>query len=154
MMKTLLVLLAGCCFAGAALAQQYKWVDKDGRTQYGDNPPPGVKATPLRGAPAAPSQSAPAAQKPAGKAPTAAEKDAEFKKRQADEAKAKEKQDTAAADADAKKLNCANAQEAVRTLEIGRVRRVKPDGEYYFLDDAQIAEEMTRAKKSVADFCT
>jgi hypothetical protein len=113
-----------------------------------------VKATPLRGAPAAPSQSAPAAQKPAGKAPTAAEKDAEFKKRQADEAKAKEKQDTAAADADAKKLNCANAQEAVRTLEIGRVRRVKPDGEYYFLDDAQIAEEMTRAKKSVADFCT
>jgi hypothetical protein len=153
MMKTLLVLLAGWCFAGAALAQHYRWVDKDGRVQYGDNPPPGVKATPLRGVPAAPAAPAASTQKPAGKALTPAEKDAEFKKRQEDEAKAREKQDTAAADADAKKLNCANATESVRTLEIGRVRRVKPDGEYYFLDDAQIAEEMTRAKKSVADWC-
>lgn len=147
MMKTLLVLLAGWCFAGVALAQHYKWVDKDGRTQYGDTPPPGVKATPLRGAPA------PAAPKPAGKAASAAERDAEFKKRQEEAAKAKDKQDTVSADTDAKKLNCANAQESVRTLEIGRVRRVKPDGEYYFLDDAQIAEEMARAKKSVADWC-
>jgi len=147
MMKTLLVLISFGCFAGAALAQQYKWVDKDGRVQYGDSPPPGVKVTPLRGGPA------PAAPAAASKAPTAADREAEFKKRQEEDAKAREKQETATADADAKKLNCANARESVRMLEIGRVRRVKPDGEYYFLDDAQIAEEMTRAKKSVADWC-
>ena len=33
---------------GVAQAQGYRWVDKDGKVRYGDVPPPGVKATPLR----------------------------------------------------------------------------------------------------------
>ena len=151
MMKRLLVLLAGVALAGLALAQQYKWVDQNGRTQYGDNPPPGVKATPLR-APAGPASAAPAA---GAKGPlTAAQKDAEFRKRQEDAAKARDKQDSAAADADAKKQNCAQAQEAMRTLEIGRVRRTDSKGEYYFLDDAQIEQEKARTRKAISDWCS
>ena len=46
----------------AALAQQYTWVEKDGKLRYGDTPPPGVKATPLKG-PSGPAAPAPA---PAG----------------------------------------------------------------------------------------
>jgi hypothetical protein len=152
MMKRLLVLLIGGALAGAAFAQQYRWTDKDGRVQYGDTPPPGVKATPLRGAPA-PAAAAPAASKAGSKAQTAAERDAEFRKRQEEGAKARDKQDVAAQDAQAKKENCANAQEAMRTLEIGRVRKVDPQGEYYFLDDAQIEQEKARARKSIADWC-
>ena len=142
MMKRLLVLLALGALAGTAYAQQYKWVDQNGRTQYGDTPPPGVKATPLRPPPAgAPAPAA--AQKPAGKAPSAADKDAELKKQAA-----------AAQDAEAKKTNCANAQASMQTLETGRVRRIDPKtGEFVYLEDADIAQAKERARKSIAEWC-
>src|SRR5258708_22476334 len=87
--KTFLM-FAVAIFATAAIAQQYKWVDKNGRTQYGDIPPPGVKATPLRGPPAPSSPPEAAAEKGAsqdGKAAskgplTTAEREAEVRKRQ------------------------------------------------------------------------
>jgi len=133
------------CFA--AVAQQYKWVDQNGRTQYGDNPPPGVKATPLR-APAGPAPSA------ASKgAPTAAEKDADFRRRQAAASKERDKQATAAQDAEAKQRNCAQAREALSILEMGRVRRIDAKGEFYFMDDEQIAQEKAQAQKHVAEWC-
>lgn len=34
------IFLALCCVAGIALAQQYRWIDKDGRVQFTDAPPP------------------------------------------------------------------------------------------------------------------
>jgi len=150
MMKRLLVLLLGGALAGAAFAQQYRWVDKDGGVQYGDTPPPGVKATRLRGAPA---PAAPAASQAGAKAQTPAERDAEFRKRQEEAAKARDKQEAVSQDSAAKKQNCANAQEAMRTLEVGRVRKVDPKGEYYFLEDAQIEQEKAQVRKSIADWC-
>ena len=48
-MKKSLLFVAALAFATSALAQQFKWVDKDGKVQYGDTPPPGVKATRLQG---------------------------------------------------------------------------------------------------------
>ena len=57
------LMLLAC--SGLALAQQYKWVDADGKVRYGDVPPPGVKATPLRPPPPGVSSgSAPAAGRP------------------------------------------------------------------------------------------
>ncbi|MGH8724443.1 MAG: DUF4124 domain-containing protein, partial [Burkholderiales bacterium] len=41
-MKRLFAFLAVALFAAAATAQQYKWIDQDGRVRYGDVPPPGV----------------------------------------------------------------------------------------------------------------
>jgi hypothetical protein len=141
MMIRLLVLLLATALAGAAFAQQYKWVDKDGRVQYGDNPPPGVKATPLRPPPAG--TAAPAAQKPAGKAPSAATRDADLKKQAA-----------AAQDAEAKKSNCTAAQANMQTLESGRVRRPDPKtGELVYMEDAQLAEAKEQARKSIAEWC-
>ena len=138
--------------AAVAQAQQYKWVDKNGRTQYGDTPPPGVKATPLRPPPAQVSQ--PAA-KGAGKTPlTPAEQELEFRRRQ------KEKEDAAAKEAQAKqaaeaeKQNCANAKQTLRTLETGqRITRTDEKGERYFLDDAQIARETAHAREAVSSWC-
>src|SRR5215212_9322384 len=48
-MKRALGFVLALAFAAGASAQAYKWVDKDGKVRYGDTPPPGVKATPLRG---------------------------------------------------------------------------------------------------------
>ncbi|HEX6691120.1 MAG TPA: DUF4124 domain-containing protein [Burkholderiales bacterium] len=158
-MKRLLVLLslglALGALAGTAYAQHYKWVDQNGRTQYGDHPPPGVKATPLRAPPGPAAPAASAAQNPGAKPATAAEKDADIKKRQADAAKEQEKQAAAAKDAEAKRANCALARANMETLEIGRVRRVNPKtGEYEYMEDAQLAEAKERTRKSIAEWCS
>ena len=86
-MKKALMIVAATLLAATAAAQQYKWVDENGRVRYGDTPPPGVKATPLKG-PSGPS--APAAA-------TKGEKDklspeAAFRKRQEDAANKVERQ--------------------------------------------------------------
>src|SRR3954471_13976803 len=67
-MKRFLAFLVALAFSGVAAAQAYKWVDKDGKVRYGDTPPPGVKATPLKiqsgpKPPPAPAPSADAAKK-------------------------------------------------------------------------------------------
>jgi len=147
----LTVLAAALAFSAAALGQQYKWVDKDGRTRYGDVPPPGVKATPLRPPPA---RSAPPAAA-ASKGPlSSAEKDADFRKRQQDAQKEREKQELASREAADKRENCARAQEYVRTIESGqRIQRNDSKGERYFLDDAQRAQELAKAQQAVQQSC-
>ena len=149
-MKRILVTAALLAFSGAALAQQYKWVE-NGRVRYGDVPPPGVNATRLRPPPPG---SAPAAA-PGAKGPlSAAEKDADFRKRQQDAAKEREKQDLAAQDAAGKRENCERAQEYVRTIESGqRISRTDSKGERYFLDDAQRAQELDQARQAAKQWC-
>ena len=157
MNKTLLFLLASA-FACGASAQQYKWVDKDGRVRYGDVPPPGVKATPLRGPATGPAPApATAAQdgRGAAKGPlTPAEQEAAFRKRQQDAAKAREKDSQSAQEAQQKRENCSIAQDNVRMMESGaRISRTDAKGERYFLDDEQRAAELARARKQAADAC-
>ncbi|MGH8703832.1 MAG: DUF4124 domain-containing protein [Burkholderiales bacterium] len=67
-MTKALVLLVALALAGAAQAQQYKWVDKDGKVRYGDTPPPGVKATALKPPPGPAAVTSPRAKVAAAKA--------------------------------------------------------------------------------------
>lgn len=142
----------GMALAAAALGQQYKWVDKNGRTQYGDVPPPGVKATPLRPA-TGPATQPPA--KEASKAPlTPAEQELEFRRRQKEKEEAAAKEAQAKQAAEAEKVNCENARQTLRTLESGqRITKTDEKGERYFLDDAQIAQETARAREAVSSWC-
>jgi hypothetical protein len=153
-MKTRLCvgLAFGILLAAAAHAQQYKWVDKNGRTQYGDVPPPGVKATALS-APAGPAARPPA--KDAGKGPlTPAEQELEFRRRQKEKEEAATKAAQANEASETEKQNCENATQALRTLESGqRIARTDASGERYFLDDAQRAQEMARARQAVSSWC-
>jgi hypothetical protein len=162
MMKRLLLLLVSVLIGGAggaAFAQQYKWVDKDGRTQYGDFPPAGVKATPLRApsGPAAPAAPA-AGAKPGAKggAPLSpAEQEAAFRKRQQEGQKAAEKSAQAERDAAAKKDNCMRAQAHLRTIESGqRVSTTDSKGERVYLDDAQLASEAAKAREAIRASCS
>ena len=151
-----LLLLALLLAAAGASAQTYKWVDRNGRMQYGDTPPPGVNATALR-EPSSRSAAEPEPQaKPeAKKGPlTPAEQDAEFRKRREEAEKGRQKQAQAAEEAAAKKENCAMAQNQVRTLESGqRIARTDAKGERYFLDEAQIAQEAAKARQAVQQWC-
>jgi hypothetical protein len=153
MLKAVL-LVAGLVFTSAAMAQ-YKWVDKNGKVQYGDTPPAGVNASALR----PPSQpgSEPEAKKPSRRSGPAslAEKDAEFRKRQQDAEKERDKQAKADQEAQEKRENCARAQEHLRGLEAGqRVIRVDAKGERYFLDDAQVAQEKAKARQAAQQWCS
>lgn len=152
--------LAALAFATPVWAQQYKWVE-NGRTRYGDVPPPGVKATPLRGSSAlvapAPAPAAKGAKdaKAASKGPlTPAEQEAEFRKRQIEAQKAHDKSAKEAEEARAKQENCVNAQAQLRLLESGeRIAKTDAKGERYFVDDEQRQAETVRARKLVSDWC-
>lgn len=148
--------LAAVAFATPVLAQQYKWVE-NGRTRYGDVPPPGVKATPLRGspAPAAPAAKAAKDANAASKGPlTPAEQEAEFRKRQIEAQKAQDKSAKEAEEARARQENCVNAQAQLRLLESGeRIAKTDAKGERYFVDDEQRQAETVRARKLVSDWC-
>ena len=146
-------------FTHSAIAQ-YKWTDQNGKVQYGDAPPAGVKATPLRPPPppigthsGAPAPKAPDA-KDARKGPlSAAEQDAEFRKRQQDAEKAREKQAQAEQAAQDKRDNCTRAQEMQRAVASGRVSRTDAKGERYYLDEGQLASEGSKARQLVQQWC-
>ena len=143
----------GVLFAAAAAAQQYKWVDQNGKVQYGDVPPPGVNAQRLRPPPpgAAPAPSA-AAKKDSGKALSP---EAAFRKRQEDAQKEREKEEKSEQEAAARKENCTRAQEQLRQAESGqRISRTDAKGERFFLDDSQLAQEVTRLRGIVQVSCS
>jgi hypothetical protein len=160
-MRKIIVLLAVILAAGAAQAQIKCWTE-GGRRVCGDAPPPGAKVTTVRGtgstAPA-PADAAPeskdAAKKGASQGPlTPAEREQEYRKRQAESQKAAEKSAAEAKALEAKRENCERAKDAQRTLESGqRIARVDGKGERYFLDEGQIAQEMAKARKAVQDSC-
>jgi len=159
--KLCLIGFAVVLCVGAANAQQYKWKDARGRTVYGDVPPAGVKATPMGPVPAAPA-AAPAAGSETAKAAgakdskplTPAEKEMEFRRR------VKEAQEQAAKQADKDKAerdraqNCELAREQERTLASGqRIARVDEKGERYYVDDAQRAQALAKARQNAAEWC-
>ena len=158
-MTRLFLLAAAIAFAAAAFAQQYKWVDKDGKVRYGDVPPPGVKATPLKAPPPAPVPPGAKSGAKDGKAApakplSAAEKDAEFRKRQQEAEKTRVKEGEAAQDKADRTDNCARLQEELRMYESGqRVPRTDAKGERYFLDENQIAQEAVRVRRIISQVC-
>lgn len=153
-MQRIALVLFSLSFAAAAIAQPYKWVDQNGKVQYGDAPPPGVKATPLRPQPAAqpaPAPVVPSAAKKGRLSP--AEQEADFRRRRLEAEKEREKQAQAEQLADGKRENCARAQEMQRTLASGRVSRTDAQGERYFLDDNKVAQETAKARQAVEQWC-
>lgn len=149
-MKSAFFALVLAAAAGGAFAQQYKWVDQNGRVRYGDVPPPGVNATALRPPPGAATPGSEAG-KDAAKALTPEQA---FRKRQEEAQKEREMQAKAEQDAQVKRENCSRAQDALRTLESGqRISRTDSKGERYFLDEAQITQETAKARESVGQWC-
>jgi hypothetical protein len=137
--------------ATGAQAQVLCWTTKDGKRQCGDTPPPGVKATAI-GTPAAPAAPADPAKKGA-KPPADAEQ--EFRKRQIEAQKSREKEQQAQEQSEAKQQNCERARDALRILESGqRISRVDKEGERYYLDEQQAAQETERARQAVQKNCT
>jgi hypothetical protein len=150
-MKRLLLFAALIAWSGMASAVVYKWVDAQGKLQYGDRPPDGVHAEVVEllvahsagshAAPAAPAQtsSPTAARNGAGNPAT---KDAEDKKAvEQDVAQTRDKQ-------------CTEAQERYKKLIEGRrLYKTGPDGERQFMTSEEIDTERLNAKRDVDNTC-
>lgn len=145
-----------------ASAQPYKWKDEKGQTVIGDTPPPrSSKAKKLggdsgaAGGPTTAEPAATAATTPQPAAPkSAAEKEMEFRKRQQESREKEEKEAKEQADAAKRKQNCAQAQQALRTLESNqRITTINEKGENQFLDEEKRQAETGRAREAVAEWC-
>jgi hypothetical protein len=152
LMHKALLLIVTLLFAAAASAQQYKWVDKDGKVRYGDVPPPGANVTRLKPPPSsAPAPSAAAKKDGGGKALSPEEA---YRQRQEAARKDSEKQAQADQEKSANQENCSRARESLAALESGqRISRTDAKGERYYLEDAQIAQETGRARELVKQYC-
>ena len=150
------IVLALAC--GIAQAQAFRWVDKDGKVRYGDSPPPGVKATVMKGvggAATAPPPSTAAAKDGKGAAKAPIDPAQAFNERQLkakeDAAKA-EKESVSAA---ARQKNCDRAQGFLRSLEAGqRISTTNTQGERSFLDDAGRQAQIEETKIEIAKNCS
>ena len=151
-MTKALLFAVSLAFAATALAQQYKWVDQDGKVRYGDIPPPGVQATPLRPPVSAPAAPAPAARKDGSTTPLSPE--AAFRKRQQEQQEKDAKSAKERADAETRRVDCEQMQASLRTLQSGqRISTTNADGERVFIDDEQRAKDIERAQRAVTESC-
>jgi hypothetical protein len=142
-MKRLLLFAALIAWSGMASAVVYKWIDAQGKLQYGDRPPDGVHAEvvelliPHPASARSASTTAPA--KNAAQSPA---KEAEDKKAvEQDVAQTRDKQ-------------CADAQDRYKKLIEGRrLYKTGPDGERQFMNSEEIDTERLNAKRDVDTIC-
>ncbi len=138
--------LAALLLPALASAQLYKWVDKDGKVHYGDQPPPAAASKSIAAPPAGPA-GAPAAKA----APKAGDKAAEKGK---SETKAGLSPEEAKKQAKADAERCAAAKQNLAAIATGaRVTVVDDKGNTVILDDKQVEERRARAREAVADSC-
>jgi Domain of unknown function (DUF4124) len=145
-MKRLLLFAALIAWSGMASAVVYKWVDAQGKLQYGDRPPDGVHAEVVEllvsHAAGAKSTSTSTPAPVARNAPVPTPKDADDKKTVAqDVAQTRDKQ-------------CTDAQERYKKLIEGRrLYKTGPDGERQFMNSEEIDTERLNAKQDVDTIC-
>lgn len=144
-MKRLLLFAALIAWSGMASAVVYKWVDAQGKVQYGDRPPDGVHAEVVElliAHTASARSSAPTPAPAANSAAAPAAKDTDVKKTVAqDVAQVRDKQ-------------CAEAQDHYKKMIEGRrLYKTGPDGERQFMTSEEIDTERLNAKRDVDNIC-
>lgn len=142
-MKKMIVLAVMCALAPLASAQLYKYVDKNGKTVYTDQPPPDAEAKPMANVPP-----------PAAPSKSYVERDKELQKgrdKAKDEAKkADEKSKYEAAKAE----RCRQATEAARIYEQGgRLQRRNAAGESEFMSDEEIEAARQKSRREMDEAC-
>jgi hypothetical protein len=151
-----------CVGALALLSQvahaQYSWIDDKGARVFSDRPPPpGTPAERIlkapRGLDPRPVQAetgAPAAAVEKPKAPTLAERDAEFRKRAAQREAEEQKAGQEASNKASKEESCRLARENERALSSGvRMARIDDKGERAFLTDEERAQRLERSQRTL-----
>lgn len=166
---TLRLLCAGCL---ALLAQsapqfahaQYSWIDAKGTRVFSDRPPPaGTPPNRILKAPrrpdaaadtAVPAAAADAASAPLEKPkqPTLAEREADYRKRQAQRQEDEKKAQEEASNKASRQAMCANARQEERQLASGmRISDMGANGERGYISDEDRARRLARARQALAE---
>jgi hypothetical protein len=146
-MKRIIVLAIALALAPAAGAQLYKYVDKNGKTVYSDQPPADVDSKQVnvpagRGA------------APAAAPKTAVERDKELDKGRKEARDKADKQAKAAEKDTQAEQRCAAARERHAALaEGGRIYKTNDKGERVFMDDAEIESSREKARRDMDEAC-
>lgn len=142
-MKRILIVALAVALAPAAEAQLYKYVDKNGKTVYSDQPPPGVdsKSVNIR------SGSGPATK-------SAVEQDKELekgRKKVADDAKKAGEAEQRAAQAEQR---CAAARTNFQIYaDGGRIQKLNEKGERELLTDEEIESKRASSRREMEEAC-
>jgi len=146
-MKRLIVLAAALAIAPAAFAQLYKYVDKDGKTVYTDQPPVNTDSKQIRVQPGPP-PAPPAATK------TAVDQDKDLEKARKKGREEAKKAEDKEVNAQAQEERCAGARNNYAIyLEGTRLMKRSPSGERVFMEEAEIATEKEKARLEVEKSC-
>lgn len=128
-----------------ASAGMYKWTDADGNVQYGQYPPAGADAKPMK--PAPPPASAPA-RKPLNDQVEALNKQMDARKQKEAEAAEDKKQ------AEFARTNCENAKKNIEQLNLGGHRLAQmPDGSYKRFSEEEKQAAIAKNKQAIDEFC-
>jgi hypothetical protein len=145
-MKRLLLFAALIAWSGMSGAVVYKWLDAQGKVQYGDRPPNGVHAEVVEGLGGHAPNPAPA------RAPEPTSKVANRDQPAPDDAGAKKAVQDDVAQTRAKE--CAEAQERYRKLIEGRrLFKTGDNGERQYLTSDEIDSQRLDAKRDIDTIC-
>ncbi|MFM2448187.1 MAG: hypothetical protein RIS44_637 [Pseudomonadota bacterium] len=159
-----LLTVALCALSALPAMAQWKWKDANGSVQYSDSPPPSnVKEADIlqrpnaarrASVPATSAAPAPAASAPATSAAPKVDKELEDRKKKQDELEAAKKKEIEQKNAAARKENCTQARNYMKSLEDGmRISRTTSTGEREILDDTGRAAEVKRTQAIIKSDC-
>ncbi len=146
-----LLLSLGAVWLISADAAVYRWVDENGRTQFGDRPPAGRKADEVK--------IRKQAQPGGAGAPANAEQRRELQQRMLDayrdEREAKQQaREKKAAQAAKRKRACAQAKDQLRSFEAaGSLYKLQPDGSRRYLSDQEYQSVLRKTRERVKQYC-
>jgi Domain of unknown function (DUF4124) len=142
--------------ASASNADVYKWVDKDGKVQYSDQPPLSGDAKKLKRK--SKDAAKPASAAPDGNAATpgksVADQELEFRKRKGEKEETEKKQKLDAEIAQQNKEYCNGLRGNLRSLSDGsRLTRYNEKGERIFMDEKERATTKQDVEEKLAKDC-
>jgi hypothetical protein len=159
------LMFAGALMLLAQLAPQfahaqYSWIDEKGTRVFSDRPPPpGTPSSRILKAPhrldtpsdnAAADAAAAPADKP--KPPSLAEREADYRKRQAQRQEDEKKAQEEAGRKAAQQEMCSNARQEERQLASGmRISEMQANGERGYISDEERARRLARARQALAE---
>ena len=143
-------------FGATVNADIYKWVDKNGKFQYSDQPPPSgdgkkLKRKSKEAVESPPVQSGGTAAKPAA---STADQELEYRKRKTEKEEADKKQQAETETAEKNKEYCNNLRGDLSAHSNGvRLVRYNEKGERVFLDDKERAASKEKLEQRITKEC-
>jgi Domain of unknown function (DUF4124) len=146
-MKRVMILAVAVALAPPAMAQLYKYVDKNGKTVYSDQPPANVDSKQINVPTSRPTDAPPVPK-------TAVEREKEAEKARKEGAKKADKAEKDAARQAQIQARCTYLKADLASYDQGgRLAKINEKGEREILDDAAIESAKARTRREMEEAC-